>query len=96
MQLDLVEKVLVTSTWLAVLDGGYEAGRPVLETSLPKIVKLDDSAAGIGLFNPIEHLKQVFIRDLVCFSRHFYNLMITTTSSLKNKELFNMIILGYW
>ena len=83
MQLDLVEEVLVTATWLAVLDGRYEAGRPVLETGLPEVVELDDSPAGVGLLNPIEYFKQVFIRDLVSFGRHFYNLMITASSFIE-------------
>ena len=83
MQLDLVEEVLVTATWLAVLNGRYEAGRPVLEAGLPEVVELDDSPAGIGLLNPIEYFKQVFIRDLVCFGRHFYNLIITSSSSME-------------
>ena len=83
MQLDLVEEVLVTATWLAVLNGRHEAGRPVLEAGLPEVVELDDSPAGIGLLNPIEYFKQVFISDLVCFGRHFYNLIITSSSSME-------------
>ena len=83
MQLDLVEEVLITATRLAVLDGRYEAGRPVLETSLPEVVKLDDSPAGVGLLNPIEYFTQVFIRDLVFLSRHFYEMLITVCSFIE-------------